>query len=96
MNAGIAMKDMIAGCSVGYVKKQLCVDLNHLEQGAGPNMPVVMKASTEEIIYMQLDSRMTMTEFEEAMKVSADGCKQVKKYLELAIREHMGKIISRN
>lgn len=90
MEAGIAMSDMIVACSSGFVQKQLCIDLTLVEQNAGGAfLPVVMKARSEGIVYMQLDSRLSLDSLDEAMQMSIGGCRKVKTYLEAAIRARM-------
>jgi exosome complex component RRP41 len=65
ISAGIAMSDMVSACSVGYVKENLCIDLNQVEQGlGGAYMPVVVKANDEEIVYMQVDNRLSLYNIE--------------------------------
>ena len=91
MDAGIAMFDMMSACTVGFVKNGFCVDLSQLEQNAGgAYIPMVIKARTEEIIFMQLDSRLSLDNLEDAMLKGVQGCKQVKQYLESAIRKEKG------
>ncbi len=90
MEAGVAMSDMIVACSAGFVQKEMCVDLTLVEQNAGgAYLPVVMKARSEEVIYMQLDSRLSLDHLEEAMQKSMMGCRKVKSYVENAIRRRM-------
>jgi exosome complex component RRP41 len=90
MSAGIAMSDMVSACSVGYVKENLCIDLNQVEQGlGGAYMPVVVKANDEEIVYMQVDNRLSLDNIEIALKKAVDGCKASRQYIEAAIRSHM-------
>ena len=91
MDAGIAMFDMMAACTVGFVKNEFCLDLSQMEQNAGgAYIPMVIKARSEEIIFMQLDSRLSLDKLEEAMLKGVQGCKQMKKYLEGAIRKEKG------
>lgn len=61
MDAGVAMVDMISACSVGLVKNEFCLDVTQLEQNAGgAYMPIVIKARSDEIVFMQLDSRLSL------------------------------------
>lgn len=90
LNAGISMSDMLAACSVGYVNNHLCVDLNYLEIAlGGAFMPVVVKARTEEIVFFQLDSRLSIEYLQEAMDKSIEACRKVRLYLENAIKKDM-------
>jgi len=50
-------------------------------------MPVVMKSRSEEVVFLQLDSRLSVKDLRSALEVAIIGCKKVKKHLEEAIRE---------
>jgi exosome complex component RRP41 len=93
MEAGIAMSDIVVACSAGFVQKELCVDLTLVEQNAGgAYLPIVMKARSEEIVYMQLDCRLSLDLLDDAMQKSIVGCRKVKAYIESAIRKRMSSI----
>mmetsp|Transcript_7200 Transcript_7200/g.10714 ORF Transcript_7200/g.10714 Transcript_7200/m.10714 type:complete len:252 (-) Transcript_7200:759-1514(-) len=89
MEAGICMVEMMVACSVGFVRgPELCLDLNRMESSSGGAfMPVVMKSRSEEVLFLQLDSRLSVKDLRSALEVATIGCKKVKKYLEEAIRE---------
>ena len=90
MNAGIAMSDVIAACTVGLLRKHMTLDLNHSEiVDGGAYMPVVIKARSEEIVFMQLDSRLSFDLMEEALQFGITGCKQVSQYLEVVMKNYM-------
>lgn len=88
MDAGVAMYDMISACSVGFVKGEFCLDVTQIEQNTGgAYMPVVIRARSDEIVFMQLDSRLSLDHLEVAMQKGVEGCKLVKDYIEAAIRK---------
>ena len=88
MDAGVAMDDMISACSVGLVKKDFCLDVTQLEQNAGgAYIPMVVKSRSDEIVFMQLDSRLSLDKLAEAMEIGAKGCKQIREYLQAAITQ---------
>lgn len=90
MDGGIAMSDMIAACTVGYVQKeQLCLDLTLAEHnsGGGAVIPLAVKAHSEEIVYLQLGSRLAVAQLQQAMDCGLTGCRKVRTYLEAAIRD---------
>lgn len=94
MQAGISMSDMVAACTVGYIKNDLCTDLTQLELGGGgAYMPVVMKARSEEIVFMQLDSRLSVDLLQAALDRSMEGCRFMKTYLENAIKVYMSSML---
>jgi len=88
INAGVSMYDMVVACSVGYVGQQFCVDVTQVEQNSGGAfLPVVIKAQSEDIIFMQLDSRLSLELLDDAMAAGIGGCKRVQAYMEAAIRK---------
>lgn len=90
MDAGIDMVEMPLACSVGMVKNRLCVDVNHAEQGAGVAfLPVAVKSTSEDVLFMQLDSRLSGDHLEQALRAALDGCRAVRKYITAAITAAM-------
>jgi exosome complex component RRP41 len=90
MQAGISMSDMVVACTVGYVKSDLCLDLSQLELSAdGAYIPIAIKARSEEVIHMQLDSRLSIDLLSAALEKSIFGCRYIKIYIENAIKEYM-------
>lgn len=84
------MYDMLAACTVGYVRGTLCLDLNQTEISAGGAfMPVVVKARSEEIVFIQLDSTLSFDLLEESMLKSVEGCRCIRLYLEGCIKKYM-------
>jgi ribonuclease PH len=90
MQSGISMYDLLAACTVGYVKNDLCVDLTQAEIGAGgAYLPIVVKARTEEIIFMQLDSNLSFEALQATMEKAVDGCRAIRQYLEITVKKYM-------
>jgi exosome complex component RRP41 len=90
MDAGINMTDMLCACSSGFVKQLLCTDLNQVEQGSGAAyLPVAIKATSEEVVYMQLDARLGAGQLESALETAMAGCRVLREYMSAAIRETM-------
>lgn len=90
MHAGISMTDMAVACTVGYIKNDLCIDLSQVELGTGgAYIPVVIKARSEEVIFLQLDSRLSVDLLQQALEKSIEGCRFMKTYLETAMKDYM-------
>ena len=81
MDAGISMSEMLCSCSIGLIKNRLCIDINNVEQGIGPYLSLAMKANTEEVVYLQLESRLSSELLEDAMENVIKGCRGIKKYI---------------
>lgn len=91
MVGGISMGDMITACSVGMLRERMCQDCTQIEQGSGPFVPVAMKARSEEVVMLQLGSRLSMQNLETALLAAAEGCRKIRVLLEAGIREYMTK-----
>lgn len=90
MSAGIAMSDMIAACTVGLIRGHMSLDLTHSEIiDGGAYMPVVIKARSEEVVFMQLDSRLSFDLMKDSLSFCIQGCKTVRLYLEAEMKMHM-------
>ena len=89
MDAGISMSEMLCSCSIGLIKNRLCIDINNVEQGTGPYLSLAIKANTEEVVYLQLESRMSSELLEDAMENVIEGCRDVRKYMTDAMTRFM-------
>jgi len=84
--AGIPMKEMVSAIGVGKIDKSLVVDLDKYEDsefhdGEGStDIPVVVTSRTKEIALLQLDGKISVSEFKECVemaKVACDGILKV-------------------
>jgi len=90
MDAGIAMSDVLTACSAGVVLQQVVVDLSQLEQGSGgAYLPVAIKARSEEVVFLQLDSRMSVDRLQEVLSAAVEGCRGLRTMMEAMIKSSM-------
>ncbi|RDD54140.1 MAG: exosome complex exonuclease Rrp41 [Candidatus Korarchaeota archaeon NZ13-K] len=67
-SAGIAMRGLVAACSIGRVGDFIVVDPNHDEDMWGDSdMPLAMMMESEEITLLQADGTLTGDQFREAL-----------------------------
>jgi exosome complex component RRP41 len=87
-DAGIPMRDIVAGIAVGKVEGQLVLDLNSPEDNFGESdLPVAMLPRTGEITLLQLDGPFTTEELKEAFKLARKGIDVVYKTQKKALKE---------
>lgn len=89
LEAGISMTDMLVSCSVGRINNQLYLDVTQLEQNSGIYLPVVMKSRNKEIVFMQLDNRITLDALQAALTEVQIGCDEIIEVIESALKESM-------
>ncbi len=92
-DAGIPMKDLVAGVAVGKVNGVLVLDLDELEDMYGEaDMPVAAMPGKGVITLLQLNGVLTPSEFEEALSLALMGIRKIyelqkealkKRYVEL-------------
>ena len=96
-DAGIPLRDLVAGVAVGKVDGVLVLDIDQLEDEYGEaDMPVAMMPSLGKITLLQLNGALTPEEFREALKLAEKGIKEIyrmqrealkKKYVEIKPEE---------
>ncbi|MET1160701.1 MAG: exosome complex exonuclease Rrp41 [Thermoprotei archaeon] len=85
-DAGIPMKDLVAGVAVGKVDGVLVLDIDELEDEYGEaDMPVGYAAGIDEIVLLQLNGVLTPDEMKEAIKLAKKGAEQIYKMMKEAL-----------
>jgi len=76
-DAGIPMRDLVAGVAVGKVDGVLVLDINQVEDEYGEaDMPIAMMPSLGKITLLQLNGVLTPEEFKEALKLAEKGIRK--------------------
>ncbi|ABM80431.1 exosome complex exonuclease Rrp41 [Hyperthermus butylicus] len=96
-DAGIAMRDLVAGVAVGKVDGVLVLDIDEIEDNyAEADMPVAMAPSLDKVLLLQLNGVLTHDEFVKALELARKGIQVIynlqkealrKKYVEVSVEE---------
>jgi len=87
-DAGIPLRDLVAGCAAGKVENWIVLDLNDLEDKFGnADLPVALLPRTSELTLLQMDGMLSSEEFEEALKLAIEGCRQIHTMQREALRQ---------
>jgi exosome complex component RRP41 len=77
-DAGIPMRDLIVACAAGKAGGQIVLDLNDIEDKEGEaDVPVAYMPSFDAVSLLQMDGELTTEEFQQALTLALDGCKQI-------------------
>ncbi len=77
-DAGIPMRDLTVACASGKIEGQLAVDLSDAEDKKGEaDVPVAFMPNLNAITLLQMDGQLTLEEFEKAIGLSLEGCRQL-------------------
>jgi exosome complex component RRP41 len=77
-NAGIPMKDMVGGISVGKADGQMVVDLGKNEDNLGESdMPIAFTHRNKEIVLLQMDGKLTPEELGRNLDAAMEAVEKV-------------------
>lgn len=77
-DAGIPMRDLVSACAAGKVEGHLVLDLTDTEDKTGEaDLPVAFMPNFNAITLLQMDGKLTSEEFEQAVGMAVEGCKQI-------------------
>lgn len=77
-DAGVPLKDLVAGCAAGKIEGTLVLDLNDTEDKYGEaDLPLAFIPRTEEITLLQMDGSFSPEEFKDAVNLAITGCKNI-------------------
>ena len=77
-DAGIPMRDLVVSCAAGKADGTLIVDLMDTEDKVGEaDVPVAFMPNLNAITLLQMDGSLSVDEFENAVNMAIDGCKQL-------------------
>ena len=77
-DAGIPMRDLVVACAAGKADGKLLVDLMDTEDKVGEaDVPVAFMPNLNAITLLQMDGSLSVDEFENAVNMAIDGCKQL-------------------
>ena len=84
-HAGIPMKQMVSAIGVGKIDKTLVVDLDkfedsefHDEEGS-TDIPMVFTSRKKDIALLQLDGKISISEFKEVVEMAKKACEDILK-----------------
>ena len=77
-DAGIPMRDLVVACAAGKVDNKIALDLMDIEDKIGSaDVPLAYMPNLNAVTLLQMDGKLSPKEFEDAVKIATDGCKQI-------------------
>jgi exosome complex component RRP41 len=72
------MKDLVVACAAGKVEDTVVLDLMDTEDKLGAaDVPVALMPNLNAVTLLQMDGNLTHEEFEKAVNMAIEGCKQI-------------------
>lgn len=86
-DAGLPMRDLVVACAAGKVDGRLVLDLMDEEDKLGEaDLPLAYMPNLNAITLLQMDGKFTVNEFEKALSLAIDGCKQLYTFQKEALK----------
>jgi exosome complex component RRP41 len=77
-DSGIPMRDLVVACAAGKADDTIVLDLMDEEDKLGSaDVPVALMPSLNAITLLQMDGKLSQEEFESALNLAVEGCKQI-------------------
>ncbi|OTA94108.1 hypothetical protein M434DRAFT_30278 [Hypoxylon sp. CO27-5] len=95
IDAGVPMTDYLVACSAGSTSSYAAadesadplMDLNNQEEQELPYLTVGTLGSTDKVAVLVCESRVQVSRLEGMMVTAADGCKNIREYLDSVVKE---------
>jgi exosome complex component RRP41 len=77
-DSGIPMRDLVVACAAGKVEDKIVLDLMDTEDKMGSaDVPVALMPNLNAVTLLQMDGTLSTDEFESAVNLALEGCKQI-------------------
>ena len=86
-DAGVPMKDLVVACAAGKADGKLVLDLSDAEDKLGEaDVPVAFMPTLDAVTLLQMDGNLSVEEFEKAVNLALNGCKEIYKLQKEALK----------
>jgi len=87
-DAGIPMRELVAGCAAGKIDGKVVLDLSDIEDKQGEaDLPVAFMPKSGMVSLLQMDGSLTEDEFKQALDMSTDACRRIYEMQREALRQ---------
>jgi exosome complex component RRP41 len=87
-DAGIPMRELVAGCAAGKIDGKVVLDLSDIEDKQGEaDLPVALMPKSGMVSLLQMDGSLTEDEFKQALDMSTDACRRIYEMQREALRQ---------
>jgi len=77
-DAGVPMKDLVAGCAAGILDGQVVLDLDDIEDKEGDgDLPFAFLPHSDQVVLLQSDGVFTPDEYKKALDMLIPACKKI-------------------
>uniref|UniRef100_A0A0K8R805 Exosome complex component RRP41 n=1 Tax=Ixodes ricinus TaxID=34613 RepID=A0A0K8R805_IXORI len=93
IDAGIALKDYVCACSVGFIDGVPLVDISSIEESnRGPELTVAVLPKSQQIVLLEMSSRVHVDNLEKMLDAAMKGCTDVHAIFDSRVKEHTAQV----
>ncbi|XP_064485220.1 exosome complex component RRP41-like [Ornithodoros turicata] len=93
IDAGIALKDYVCACAVGFVDGVPLADISHLEETmGGPVLTVALLPKTQQIVLLEMTSKVHADYLESMLAAAEKGCTDVHAIFDSYVKERTAQV----
>ena len=87
-DAGIPMRELVAGCAAGKIDGRVVLDLSDVEDKQGDaDLPLALLPKSNMVSLLQMDGSLTEDEFNQALEMSRGACLKIYEMQREALRQ---------
>jgi exosome complex component RRP41 len=87
-DAGIPLRELVAGCAAGKIDGKVVLDLSDVEDKKGDaDLPVAYMPKSNSIGLLQMDGSMTEEELKQALEMAVNACRTIYEMQRDALRQ---------
>jgi exosome complex component RRP41 len=87
-DAGIPLKELVSACAAGKIQGKVVLDLSDAEDKEGEaDLPIAYMPNSNGISLLQMDGQLTLEEFEAALEMGINACKQIHEMQKNALKQ---------
>ena len=87
-DAGIPMRELVAGCAAGKIDGKVVLDLSDVEDKKGEaDLPVAFMPKSNVVSLIQMDGSLSEEEFKQALDMAVDACRRINEMQREALKQ---------
>uniref|UniRef100_A0A1B0GJ79 Putative exosome complex component RRP41 n=2 Tax=Lutzomyia longipalpis TaxID=7200 RepID=A0A1B0GJ79_LUTLO len=94
IDAGIGLREYVCACTASLANGKVpMMDISYIEEvSGGATLTVASLPSSGKIAFMEMSQRFHLDDLSKVLEHALEGCREVKKILDQAVREHVLKV----
>lgn len=91
VDAGIGLQEYVCACTASIANGDIpLLDVSHIEEvSGGPTLCISALPTSEKVALLEMSQRFHLDHLPKVLKTAMDGCKEIQKIIDKAVREYL-------